>query len=110
MDRDDFSISILVKFKICCKDTKKYLTLDALWEPFCSDEKERLIKIFFAHNDEGTSERDLLRRFTLGQILYIISSYEKQGYRAGFKDVDWSLVYPIYYYNVLHLESDSVVP
>jgi hypothetical protein len=87
--------------------SKQFLSIDALLETFCTDEREILVEIFFSFQDNPTDERALLRRYTLAQILYVISEYEKHGYPALVDDIEGYLVYPIYYYGVFLLD-DSV--
>jgi hypothetical protein len=90
--------------------SKQFLTIDALPEPVCHQEREILRKIFFSFDKEKTGERELLRRLSLAQILYVISEYESKGQPARFDDVDWYLVFPVYYYSVLEFEDKSTSP
>jgi hypothetical protein len=87
--------------------SKKFLTLDALSEPVCSKEREILRQLFFSFSEKKLRERDLLRRQTLAQILYIVSEYEAKGQPAHFDDIDRYLVYPTYYYGVLKFEDET---
>lgn len=89
------------------ESSKQFLTIDALSEPVCHKEREILRKIFFSFDKEGVSERELLRRFTLAQILYVISEYNAKGQAARYDDIDSYLVYPAYYYGVLQFEDES---
>jgi len=87
--------------------SKQFLTIDALAEPFCVKEREILRQVFFSLDEKKLSDRDLLRRFTLAQVLYIVSEYEEKGQSAHYDDIDSYLVYPPYYYDVLHFEDES---
>lgn len=87
--------------------SKQFLTIDALSAPVCVKEREILRKLFFSFDQENIGERDLLRRLTLAQILYNVSEYEAKGQPARYDDVDWYLVYPTYYYDVLQFENKS---
>ena len=89
------------------ESSKQFLTIDALSEPVCHQEREILRKIFFSFDKEDVGERELLRRFTLAQILYVVSEYDAKGQTARYDDIDWYLVYPVYYYGVLQFEDKS---
>lgn len=90
--------------------SKQFFTLDAISETFCRSEREILREIFFSFDAKSMTDRELLRRHSLAQILYIISEYEQTGCPARFDDIDRCLVYPIYYYGVLRLDKNSVHP
>lgn len=87
--------------------SKQFLTIDALSEPFCIKEREILRQLFFSFGEKKLGDRELLRRQTLAQILYIVSEYEAKEHPARFDDIDWYLVYPTYYYGVLQFEDKS---
>lgn len=80
------------------------LSLDALDESFTSDERNRLIQIFFGLNEESKGKSDArVRRQTLTLLLHIISEFEQTGDLAvaersnhGFR-TDEYLLYPTYY-------------
>ena len=87
--------------------SKRNLTIDALSEPFCINERDILRNIFFSNDKYSQSERGLLRRRTLGQILFIVSEYEAKGHPACFDEIDKFLVFPPYYYGALRFEDKS---
>lgn len=85
----------------------QFLTIDALAEPVCHQEREILRKIFFSFDQGKNGERELLRRFSLAQILYVVAEYEAKGKPARFDDIDWYLTFPVYYYNLLEFEDKT---
>ncbi|MBI5098544.1 MAG: hypothetical protein HZB30_04810 [Nitrospirae bacterium] len=92
------------------ENSKKRLSLDAIMAPFASNERKKLIDIFFGRNKENENERTLFRRKTLLQVLYILAAYEKYGTVINLKDVDWKIVFSPYYYDVLFLDDQKVMP
>lgn len=85
------------------ENSAKYFTLDALAEPFTTDERLQLIDIFFGFNKAEEDDRTLMRRHTLTQILHTISEYEGCGAAPNKKHLDQYLVYPVHYYDALLL-------
>lgn len=81
--------------------TQRYLSLDALFEPFTRTERQKLIDIFFGFTKLEPTDRDALRRHSLAQILFIVSEYQKHGFRANQEYLDWHLVYSPCYYDML---------
>lgn len=92
------------------RKSQKRLTLDGLWEPFAKSEREELIELFFDFEGRVPNERTILRRSTLGLILHAASEYEKAGFPSNMKELDWCLVFPTYYFNVLWLSEDVARP
>ena len=90
--------------------TKKYITLDALHENFADGERRKLIDLFFGLNREIHDERTLLRRHTLSLILFAISKYQHIDVKVNRRDLDWLIVYPTYYFNVLRHSDSSTKP
>ena len=88
-------------------EAKKKLSLDAIVQPWASNERDLLIKLFFGRLDETLGERTVMRKHTLTQILYIISEYDKNKVSVKNKrdDIDWNLIFAPHYYNVLLLGS-----
>jgi hypothetical protein len=92
------------------RKSEKRLTLDGLWEPFAKSEREELIELFFDFEGRVPNERTILRRSTLGLILNTVAEYEKAGFPSNMKELDWCLVFPTYYFNVLWLSEDVTTP
>ncbi len=90
--------------------SKKYLTLDAIFEPFANRERKKLIEIFFAIDNKTQSGNSFIRRCTLAQIIHIISEYQKNGSSPNMKNVDKYLVFSPYYYDALWLDQKASVP
>lgn len=83
--------------------SKERLTLDAILEPFATEERTALVELFFGLNKQTPDESTIFRRHTLAHILYIISEYEKHGSLVNAQGLDNYLVYPVYYYDSLWL-------
>lgn len=88
----------------------QFLTLDALEEAFCLDERSKLIDIFFVFNEEVIDENSMLRRHSLTLFLHAIAEYAKHGIsvdatRGYF--LDQYLLYA-FYYEVLQLEGNKL--
>lgn len=92
------------------RELKKYLSLDAISQPFATEERKELIDLFFSISEHGPSERAILRRHTLSQILYIISEYQGNGFNVNMDELDWYLVYPTYYYDALWPDDNKAIP
>ncbi|MCA1564353.1 MAG: hypothetical protein LC803_01590 [Acidobacteria bacterium] len=92
-------------------NSKEFLTLDALNEPFAREERKKLIEIFFGLDGQPEDEKTILRRQTLIQILHLISEYEKNDYLPNSEKtvtLDECLLYPLYY-GVLWPEDDETL-
>lgn len=95
------------------KKSARFLTLDALSDSFAARERKMLLEMFFSLDDKAPSQRDNLRRKSLAQILFMISEYERYGRPVKKDRLDWYIVYPTYYYDLLYLsekEGVSYVP
>jgi hypothetical protein len=82
------------------------LTLDALSRPFCQEEKQGLIDVFFGLNDDNSF---LPRRDSLALILHATSEYEKHGVNSDasrWNTLDEYLLYA-FYYRVLWLDGKT---
>lgn len=94
------------------KESAEQFSLDSLGTERAVEERELLRNLFFAWDRAELGSADLLRRHTLGLILYTVSEYENSGYlpAAGNAGVDHYLVYPPYYYGVLWRDDDVALP
>jgi len=82
--------------------SSQVLTLNALNESFTSNERGRLIKIFFGQNEEDNGKNNP-RAQTLTLLLHVISEFENAGHKViaergdhGSR-LDEYLLYPLYY-------------
>jgi len=89
---------------------KKYLTIDALHESFCNAERQKLVDIFFGLTKSKLDERDILRRHSLAQILFIVSEYQKNGSHPEEQSLDMHLVYAPCYYDSLGPINNTSIP
>ena len=90
------------------RNFSKYLTLDALFDSSTNLERAKLTEMFLSLGERPLGDRDVLRKHTLIQILNTVSEYETLGIVSNVNDVDNFLVYPVYYYNVLHLNRKAL--
>ncbi len=88
----------------------QFLTLDALEEAFCRDERSKLIDIFFVFNEEVIDENSMLRRHSLTLFLHAIAEYASRGISVDATKgyvLDQYLLYA-FYYEVLQLEGSKL--
>lgn len=88
--------------------SKEFFTLDALEQPFCREERTKLINIFFGFN-EGSGTADVLRRHSLTLLLHAIVEYERQILHVNVakgRILDRYLLYT-FYYDVLWLNESK---
>jgi hypothetical protein len=90
------------------RKTRRYLSIDAITQPFAEAERGELIDLFFARKGEALTERERLRRHTLSHILHVIDAYGRLGSPPPLKEVDRYLVYPVYYYGVLRVGESRI--
>lgn len=83
-------------------------SLDALHSERAAEERQLLKNLFFAWDRPKLGDTDILRRQTLGLILYTVSEYGKADFAPP--DSDHYLVYPTYYYGVLWRDIDPPLP
>ena len=88
--------------------SKRFLTLDAIMRKPGDKERRLLTDLFFGFDGAVNDDRTLMRRYTLGQILFILSEYEKRGYEPYAKAIDKLFVYAPYYFNVLWPEENKI--
>jgi hypothetical protein len=69
------------------KKSADQFSLDSLGDERAAEERELLKNLFFSWDRSEVYDTDLLRRHTLGLILYTISEYAK----TGFKPPRWTL-------------------
>lgn len=87
--------------------SKRHFSINTIRESIGSDERQRLIEIFFGFKDQSQTFDTLLRRQSITLILYIISEYHKNGYLINVNKIDWRLLFPVCYYGVLNTENDT---
>lgn len=87
------------------ENDKKAFSLDSLLENFAQEELNLLKSSFF--EDNKSNENDY-RRQSLILILYAISEYEKNNIKITTRQIDYYLVYPVYYYKSLFLSGDFI--
>ena len=95
-----------VPLKVLKKSSDTF-SLDYLSTGGTEFETKLLSDLFFSRDKDSTTERDLLRRQTLCLILNSIVAYENVGSKADLNNLDFDVVYPVYYYDVLWID-DSV--
>lgn len=104
-------------------DSSSAFSLDAVSDSENEAERNKLIDLFFSGGDPHAQEANWLRRSTLGQILHVVSLYEKSGVPIDLNKpinamplkrkvdaIDWYLAYSVYYYHSLWLANDKIVP
>jgi len=99
----------IVPLNVLKKSAERF-SLDSLGEGNAAGERELLRNLFFSWDRSEVGDTDLLRRQTLGLILYTISEYGKAGFNPASDSVDRYLVYPPYYYNLLWRDDESPLP
>jgi hypothetical protein len=86
------------------QDSAERLSIDAITQPFAKAEREALIALLFAFDDQSSSATQ--RRTTLAHILFNVSLYASKRVPIDAKNPSVQLVYAPTYYDVL-LEPDG---
>lgn len=91
-------------------ELQKSFTLDAIGNDFALKEREKLIEIFFALNENFSDEKSQFRRQTLTILLHLLAEYEKHDALVETQDaraIDEYLLFAIYY-DVLWTSDDGI--
>lgn len=90
--------------------SKSRLSLETIKEKAGGSERNLLVELFFGFNLKPIDERALNRKHTLGQILYILNEYNKNEVQPSINEIDTDFVFSPYYYKVLWLNEDLIIP